>query len=68
MSYLHQLRTNKHQQMLVDVGVLLRKAYGELYAREFLERMAIPEPVIKRVVSQSGMRPMMHLTTASADH
>jgi hypothetical protein len=67
MPDLHELRTNKHQQMLVDVGLVLRKAYGESYARGFLEEMAIPEPVIKRVVSQSAMRPMMHLILTSAD-
>lgn len=68
MAGFHELRTNKHQQMLVDVGVMLRKAYGESYARGFLEEMAIPELVIKRVVNQTGMRPMMHLTPISADH
>jgi len=68
MTDLHELRTNKHQQMLVDVGLMLRKAYGEVYARQFLEEMAIPELVITRVISQSGMRPMMHLSLISADH
>jgi len=61
-------RTNTHQQMLVDVGVLLRKIRGEEYARQFLEEMAIPELVIARVLAQSGLRRMMHLTPISADH
>lgn len=63
-----ELRTNMHQQMLVDVGLVLRRAYGESYARVFLEEMAIPELVIQRVLSQSGMRRMMHLTPIDQDH
>lgn len=68
MSDFDELRTNKHQQMLVDVGLMLRKACGESYARAFLEEMAIPELVIMRVLTQSSMRRMMHLTPTSVEH
>ena len=68
MSGFKELRTNSHQQMLVDVGLMLRKAYGESYARAFLEEMAIPELVITRVLTQSSMRRMMHLTPTSGEH
>ena len=68
MADFHELRTNTHQQMLVDVGLMLWKAYGESYARAFLEEMQIPEPVIMRILSQSGMRPMMHLSADCTDH
>ena len=68
MSDFDELRMNKHQQMLVDVGLMLRKACGESYARAFLEEMAIPELVITRVLTQSGMRRMMHLTSTSVEH
>jgi len=68
MSDFDELRTNKHQQMLVDVGLMLRKARGESYARAFLEDMAIPELVITRVLTQSSMRRMMHLTPTSVEH
>jgi len=48
--------------MLVDVGMVLRKYYGDLYSRTFLEEMFVPESVICRVLANVGLRRMMHLT------
>ena len=54
--------------MLVDVGILLHRAYGDGHARIFLEEMAIAEQVIVRILAQESMRQMMHITPISADH
>ena len=55
-----ELRKNTHQQMLVDVGIVLEKAYGGEYAKNFLEGMNIPASVVQRVLTQTGLRPMRH--------
>jgi hypothetical protein len=55
-----ELRTNTHQQMLVDVGIVLEKAYGSEYAKSFLDEMNIPASVVQRVLTQTGLRPMTH--------
>ena len=55
-----ELRTNTHQQMLVDVGIVLEKAYGGEYAKNFLDEMNIPASVVQRVLTQTGLRPMRH--------
>lgn len=61
-----ELRCNTHQQMLVDVGIVLHKAYGDAYAREFLESVNIPASVIQRLLSGSGLRPMTHTVPHSS--
>jgi len=55
------LRQDAHRQMLVDVGVVLHRAYGDDYARQFLKDMIISEAVILRVLTRTGLRKMMHL-------
>lgn len=55
-----ELRTNTHQQMLVDVGIVLQRAYGDEYAKDFLEGMNIPSSVVLRLLTKSGLRPMTH--------
>ena len=55
-----ELRRNTHQQMLVDVGIVLQKAYGDEYARDFLETVNIPASVILRLLNKGGLRPMAH--------
>lgn len=57
-----ECRRDAHCQMLVDVGMVLRKYYGDLYSRTFLEEMFVPEAVICRVLANVGLRRMMHLT------
>jgi hypothetical protein len=55
-----ELRSNTHQQMLVDVGILLQDAYGDEYARGFLEEMQIPASVTLRLLTRGELRPMAH--------
>lgn len=52
------LRTITHQQMLVDVGIVLEKAYGGEYAKNFLDEMNIAASVVQRVLTRTGLRPM----------
>jgi len=61
-------RLDNHRQMLVDVGILLHRAYGDGHARMFLEEMAIAEQVIVRILVRDSMRQMMHITPIAADH
>ena len=56
-----ELRSNIHQQMLVDVGIVLQRAYGTEYAKHFLDEMNIPTPVILRVLEAKKLRPMTHI-------
>lgn len=58
--HLVELRTNRHQQMLVDVGIVLKKAYGDDYADTFLKSMNVPHAVVARVLSGVGLRPLQH--------
>jgi len=60
-----EVRRNTHCQMLVDVGIVLARAYGPDYARAFLEEMHIQQNVIDRVLSGSARR-MMHLQSPLA--
>lgn len=60
-------RSNAHQQMLVDVGVMLRRCRGSEYARNFLEGMKISELVISRVLDQSAVRRSMHFQEPAAE-
>lgn len=60
-------RRDTHCQMLVDVGMVLRKHYGAIYSRAFLEEMAVTEAVILRVLANAGLRRMMHLALLTAD-
>ncbi len=53
-------RVNFHHQMLVDVGVVLCRAYGADYARAFLLDQGIAERVVDRVVTNGRVRSMMH--------
>jgi len=46
--------------MLVDVAVVLCRAYGAEHARKFLTDSGVAEHVIERVVSNRKMRSMMH--------
>jgi len=55
-----ELRRNTHHQMLVDVAVVLCRAYGAEHARRFLTDSGVAEHVIERVVSNRKMRSMMH--------
>jgi non-ribosomal peptide synthetase component F len=43
-------RINLHRKSLVEVGVLLERAYGGAYARAYLQDVNIPELVILRVL------------------
>lgn len=54
-------RSDTHKQMLVDVGIVLHKAYGSDYAGKFMEEMRVPPSVILRVVQADSLRRMMHL-------
>lgn len=58
----NERRVDKHQQMLVDVGIALFRNNGPSYARRFLEEMNISELVIERVLSREALRPSLHLT------
>ncbi|NNG22651.1 hypothetical protein [Telluria aromaticivorans] len=58
---LFERRTNTHQQMLVDVGVVLRRSLSCEYTREFLESVRIPEGVIARVLAKADVRPGTHI-------
>jgi hypothetical protein len=49
-------RTDSHLQVMVDTGVVLQRAYGDEYARCFLESMHIPEQVIIRVLARDMPR------------
>jgi hypothetical protein len=68
MDTVSEIRKNTHQRMLVDVGVMLHREYGDEYARSFMEEMEIPEGVIARVLTRSGLRPRMPVTQIFADH
>lgn len=48
-------RLNRHRKSLVEVGILLERAYGGAYARAYLQDVNIPEPVIVRVLGH-GVR------------
>ena len=54
-------RKNLHMQMLVDVGILLRRFTSCVYTRSYLEEVLAPEAVIVRVLAQDTVRPGMHL-------
>lgn len=58
-------RTNIHQQGLVDVAVLLRRAYDDEYSRRFMEGMQISEQVIVRVLADGRLRSPLHRGTSS---
>jgi hypothetical protein len=49
-------RNDSHRQAMVDVGIVLQRTYGAVYAAKFLREMNIPEPVIDRVVSLTAVR------------
>ena len=54
-------RKDQHMQMLVDVGVLLRRSTSCAYTRNYLVEVLAPEAVIVRVLAQETVRPGMHL-------
>lgn len=55
-------RTDRHKQMLVDVGIVLCRCNGLEYAQTFLEKMKIPQTVIERVLAKEAVRPGMHIS------
>ena len=49
-------RSDLHREHLIDVGVGLRKAHGAELARDYLEEVQVPEPIILRVLSRARVR------------
>lgn len=54
-------RTNTEHEMLVDIGVTLRRDCGGDYAQEFLRDSGVSETVIARVVSNGSVRENRHM-------
>jgi hypothetical protein len=49
-------RNDLHREHLIDVGVGLRKAHGAELARDYLEEVQVPEPIILRVLARTRVR------------
>ena len=54
-------RRNTEHEMLVDIGVTLRRDCGAAYAQEFLRDSGVDETVISRVVSNGVVRENQHM-------
>lgn len=53
-------RSDSHRQHMVDVALVLQRAYGSGYATAFLREMNIPEAVIGRLLAAAAMRRPAH--------
>jgi hypothetical protein len=49
-------RNDLHREHLIDVAVGLQKAHGAELARDYLEEVKVPEPIILRVLSRTKVR------------
>lgn len=62
-------RNNSHLQMLVEVGIRLRRFQGQAYALEFLKDVHVPAGIIERVLAeptlQSTKRHVRHVSYAT---
>lgn len=53
-------RSDLHCQHMVDVALVLQRAYGGGYATAFLREMSVPEAVIDRLLGAAAMRRPTH--------
>ena len=49
-------RNDLHREHLIDIGLGLKKAHGAELARDYLEEVAVPEKIILRILSGTGVR------------